>query len=154
MVEHVIQTHLSKEDITLLKTVAESLGREFGMVCYRDHGDDQPSLRRTEIGPHERYWELWNPLDNSGDAFELMTRLDICLNANEPITTNTYQVQGRWESDYAQGVEAWIVLPWVKNDNGSHTLQIDEVYQDDKSAATRRAIVRLAALMYEEKKKE
>lgn len=91
--------------------------------------------RLTEDGPlmclKDHVMEVWNPLEDDGDAFRLAVTLGMiidarygrnCNNNNEPIYVNY----------------------WPKNWQGHHE-SIKQEIGDDALSTTRRAIVRAAA---------
>jgi hypothetical protein len=57
-------------DRELLEAAAKAAGIEFGWI------HDTPRIR-AEMG-----WSPWNPLTNSGDAFELAVKLRLTLNCS------------------------------------------------------------------------
>lgn len=84
----------------------------------------------------------WNPLTNGQDAFDLSTKLEICID-HDFIEVATYEYQGHIEGEYKKGVRAWIVP--VDGTSAGKTIECSELYNSDRFAATRRAIVRVAA---------
>jgi hypothetical protein len=92
-------------DRELLEAAAKAAGIEFGWI------HDTPRIR-AEMG-----WTPWNPITDSGDAFELAVKLELQLDLRHSF--HTVRVYGAAEG------------------------RIDE--SGDPLAATRRAIVRAAA---------
>lgn len=84
----------------------------------------------------------WNPLTDGQDAFDLSTKLEICID-HDFIEVATYEYQGHIEGEYKKGVRAWIVP--VDGTSAGKTIECSELYNSDRFAATRRAIVRAAA---------
>jgi len=82
--------------------------------------------------------KTFNPLNDDGDAFRLAVKLKLSITSDEPIQVDFHEGIG---GEYEYGAEVWL----VKKDGS--TIQVEELYKDDPSAATRRAIVRAAAEM-------
>lgn len=85
------------------------------------------------------FTDPWNPLTNNNDAFELSIQLGISID-HDYIQVGFIEFEGYKEGEYERGVNAWIVPM-----NTGKVLECSEVYGNDPVAATRRAIVKLAA---------
>ena len=85
----------------------------------------------------------WNPLDDDGAAMRLMVTLRISLEQDASVETYSFTYRGVTTGEYALGVEAWSVT------ETGRVVQWQEAYSDDAHAATRRAIVRVAAQLAE-----
>lgn len=86
---------------------------------------------------------LWNPMQSNSSALDLLLKLRLSIESDANIQVGTYSYGGYVEGEYASGVEVW----FVKKD--ATTVQASEVYGNDPGAATRRAIVRCAAMLAE-----
>ena len=84
----------------------------------------------------------WNPLTNGQDAFDLSTKLEICID-HDFIEVAVHEHRGYKEGEYKQGVRAWIVP--TEGPAAGNIIECSELYNSDRFAATRRAIVRVAA---------
>jgi hypothetical protein len=96
-------------------------------------------------GPHyircSTGYQEWNPLNDDGDAFRLAVELDISITVDEPILVGTFGgTDGHKFGEYERGVEAWIVDKY-----DASSIEVMEIYGDDKKAASRLAIVKVAA---------
>ena len=81
----------------------------------------------------------WNPLEDDGDALRLAVNLGISTAQDDSIEIDTFTFCGVTQGEYVLGVEAWKVQP------GGEMVAAREVYDADRFAATRRAIVCAAA---------
>ena len=84
----------------------------------------------------------WNPLINNRDAHELSVLIGICID-HDFIEVAVHEYRGYKEGEYKQGVRAWIVP--TEGPAAGSIIECSEVYDSDPLAATRRAIVRVAA---------
>ena len=78
----------------------------------------------------------WNPLTNDSDALRLAVKLRLSIESDVLIEVGyTAGIGG----EYEYGCEVWIVHP------DATTTKAQQLYNDDPDAATRRAIVLVAA---------
>lgn len=82
--------------------------------------------------------KAWNPLINDGDAFRLMVKLDIDVQNRVLPTTKSLP-----------GLTRGVGVAFVVND--SYVRIVEWYLNDDRAAATRRAITRAAAALQEAK---
>ena len=112
-----------EDDKRLLEMAAQAAGIE--------HGSDRLECGLSLTDPDGRYRSLprWNPLDDDGDAFDLVVRLRLSVDHNHPADQQ----------------------PWVSADRGGcEGCYIEDEFDESQRAdATRRAIVRAAAAIGE-----
>ena len=117
-------------DIELLEAAAKAYGLKGYRYCEPWNSMNRYTMQDGYFGPN------WNPLIDDGDAFRLATKLGISIESDASIEVLTFTFMGYTESEYDQGVEAWHV---------TFDSIAQELYKGDRNAATRRAIVRVAA---------
>lgn len=92
-------------------------------------------LRAVEINGIKHYFiggRVWNPREDSGDAFNLLVKLRLSVQYDDLSAGGFVQVAAPWAAEFSDN--AW-----------------NEWIGDDPYAATRRAIVRAAAEIGKEK---
>lgn len=108
-------------DLELLKYAAKAAGIKYKL--------EQEGYAYGDFGIVPKGWRrCWNPLNNNSDVVELSIVLRISIEHNVLILANG-----------GYGITAWIELP------DGEIIEHDELYGNDPTAATRRAIVNVAA---------
>lgn len=124
-------------DYTLLEYASKAVGYSDlpieGWTLYREKG------MRLVDREHE-FVRYWNPLLDDGDALRLAVKLKLSIESDALIEVDYIEGIG---CEYAYGCEVWIVF------EDASAIKLHELYNDNVDAATRRAIVRVAAAIGE-----
>lgn len=126
---------MTDAECEMVKNAALAAGYKWrGFSCYQPLLEEDPCAPEPRIAcPHN-----WNPLKNDGDAFRLMVKLDI--DVQHRVLPTTKSLPG-----HTRGVGAAFVV------NDSYVRIVEWYLDDDRAAATRRAITRAAAAVQEAK---